>query len=145
MLSDFWTSNHESIRVIPHSIRLRHPWDELPGSVVGQTVYRRLFKQPTNLDRWERVFLEVDRTLVSGEFFLNGTRIGRLEYGEFFSVDITELLAPQNELRVEAISGPGETRQAPPSHSIYITDPNEPPGSLVGDVRLLIRTVQPER
>jgi hypothetical protein len=139
--------------MIPHPIRLRHPWDESPGASSGQTTYRRAFKQPTGLDAWERVFLEVDRTLVSASVILNGHSIGHLEYGQFFSTDITSLLQLNNELQVtvETVSAPSTTvsepnpanRQQPPSHSVYLTDPAEPIGSPIGDVRLLIRTVHP--
>jgi hypothetical protein len=137
--------------MIPHPIRLRHPWDELPGASPGQITHRRAFKQPTGLDSWERVFLEVDRTLVSAPIVLNGHPIGHLEYGQFFSADITSLLQPNNELQVTVESARAATaspasdanRQPPPSHSVYITDPTEPTGSPIGDVRLLIRTVHP--
>lgn len=137
--------------MIPHPIRLRHPWDELPSRTSGRTIYRRLFKCPTGLDTWEHVFLEVDRILFSGEITLNGQPIGRLESAQFFSADITPLLQPANELQVEvdpqiAVTARDQVdapRQSPPSHSLYITDPNEPPGSPIGDVRLLIRTVHP--
>ncbi len=131
--------------MIPHPIRLRHPWDELPGASSGQTTYRRAFKQPTGLDAWERVFLEVDRTLVSAPVTLNGHSIGHLEYGQFFSADITSLLQLNNELQVTVESAPAvdAANRQPPSHSVYVTDPAEPIGSPIGDVRLLIRTVHP--
>ncbi len=101
----------------------------------------------------KRVFLEVDRTLVSAGVILNGHSIGHLEYGQYFSADITSLLQLNNELQVtvETVSAPSATvsepnpanRQQPPSHSVYLTDPAEPIGSPIGDVRLLIRTVHP--
>jgi hypothetical protein len=137
--------------MIPHPIRLRHPWDELRGPSPGQTTYRRAFKQPTGLDAWERVFLEVDRTFVSAFVILNGTSIGDLKYGQFFSADITSLLQLNNELQVTvettssaaAASANTAAERQPPPHSVYLTDPNEPIGSPIGDVRLLIRTVHP--
>ncbi len=132
--------------MVPHPIRLRHPWDELPGASPGQIIYRRAFKRPTGLDAWERVFLEVDRTLVSAPVVLNGHPIGHLEYGQFFSADITGLLQLNNDLQVTVESASAATaanRQPPPSHSVYLTDPAEPTGSPIGDVHLLIRTASP--
>jgi len=137
--------------MIPHPIRLRQPWDELPGTAPGRVVYRRRFKCPNDLDTWERVSLEVDRTLFSGEITLNGQPIGRLEPGQLFSADITQLLQPANELRAEVdpqtaaecLGQSAAPPQPPPSHSIYIVDPDEPPGSPIGDVRLVIRAVHP--
>ena len=60
--------------MIPHPIRLRHPWDELPGSEAGKIAYRRKFQRPTNLDAWERVTLEIDRAIYSGEVRFNSAR-----------------------------------------------------------------------
>jgi hypothetical protein len=110
-------------------------------------VYSRRFKQPTGLDTWEQVSLEVDRTIFSGEITLNGHSLGHLESGQFFSADITQILQPANELRAEVdpkttSAGPGQATappQPPPSHSVYIVDPDEPLGSPIGDVRLVIR------
>ena len=137
--------------MIPHPIRLRHPWDELPGDIPGSVIYRRVFNQPSGLDTWERVSLEVDRAIYSGEITLNGQSIGRLQVGQFFSADITQFLQPNNELHVKvdppvtsANLDPADAKsQLRPSHSAYIVDPNEPLGSPIGDVRLLIRTVHP--
>jgi hypothetical protein len=137
--------------MIPHPIRLRHPWDELPGDLPGSVVYRRVFNQPTGLDTWERVSLEVDRTIFSGEILLNGQSIGNMHAGQFFSADITQLLQPSNELHVKVAppitsanpNAADANSQLPPSHSAYIVDPNEPLGSPIGDVRLLIRSVHP--
>lgn len=136
--------------MIPHPIRLRRPWDELPGDLPGSVVYRRVFKQPTGLDTWERVSLEVDRAIFSGEISLNGQLIGSMQAGQFFSADITQLLQPNNELHVKVapitstnLHTADANSQLPPSHSAYIVDPSEPLGSPIGDVRLLIRTVHP--
>ena len=72
-----------------------------PGDLPGSVVYRRVFKQPTGLDTWERVSLEVDRAIFSGEISLNGQSIGSMQAGQFFSADITQLLQPNNELHVK--------------------------------------------
>jgi hypothetical protein len=128
--------------MIPHPIRLRHPWDELPGTVPGRVLYRRRFKCPSGLDSWERVALEIDRTIFSGEITLNGQTIGRLESGQFFSADITQFLQPANELRAE-VDPQTASPKPTPSASVYIVDPNEPPGSPIGEVRLVIRAMHP--
>jgi hypothetical protein len=124
--------------MIPHSIRLRHPWDELPGATTGTLVYRRRFQRPTNLDAWERVTLEIDRAIYSGTVALNGAELGKLQAGEYFTADVTPLLKSQNELSVEVDP---KTRLAavPATQTIYVIDPDEPPGSPIGDVRLVIR------
>jgi hypothetical protein len=124
--------------MIPHPIRLRHPW-ETEGSAAGNVTYRRKFNRPTGLDLWEQVTLEIDRAVVAGQVSLNGTSLGQLKPGEFFTADISSLLAPANELCV--LADPRSALAAPPgSSSIYITDPDEPLGSPVGDVRLVIRS-----
>jgi hypothetical protein len=128
--------------MIPHPIRLRHPWDELPAAASGHVRYRRVFKCPTGLDTWERVWLEVDRCVFPGEIFLNVHSLGLLQSGEFFSADVTSLLQPNNELIVEVdrqktAASPHQAH--PASHSAYIVDPNSPLGSPFGDVRLVIR------
>ncbi|HTQ38966.1 MAG TPA: hypothetical protein VMJ32_08055 [Pirellulales bacterium] len=127
--------------MIPHPIRLRQPWEELPDASPGRVAYRRRFKCPTGLDTWERVSLEVDRGIFLGEISLNGTNLGRLEPGQFFSADITPLLKPANELMV-SVDPHSAVAQPPPSASVYIIDPEEPLGSPIGDVRLVIRTTQ---
>lgn len=132
--------------MIPHPIRLRHPWDELPADVSGHVRYRRMFKCPTGLDTWERVWLEVDRIVFPGEIFLNAHSLGRLQPGELFSADVTTLLQPNNELNVEVDrqSAAACAAQADPvSHSAYIVEPNTPLGSPFGDVRLVIRASHP--
>jgi hypothetical protein len=128
--------------MIPHPIRLRHPWDELPGTVPGRATYRRRFNRPTGLDTWERVSLEVDRAIFSGEISLNGTNLGHFEAGQFFQADITRLLQAANELNVD-VDHQTALSQPPPTTSVYAVGPDEPLGSPIGDVRLVIRTIHP--
>ena len=132
--------------MVPHPIRLRHPWDELPAADSGRVRYRRMFKCPTGLDTWERVWLEVDRIVFPGEIFLNVRSLGRLQPTEFFSADVTSLLQPNNELIVEVdrqAAGDSDNQAHPVSHSAYIVEPDAPLGSPVGDVRLVIRASHP--
>lgn len=126
--------------MIPHPIRLRQPWDEVPASQSGRTAYRRRFNRPSGLDAWESVTLEIDRVLFCGEAALNGTPLGKLQTGELFAVDITSLLQDSNELIVEVDPNTAAAKPTP-SATIYIVDPNEPPGSPIGEARLVIRTV----
>lgn len=125
--------------MIPHTIRLRQPWEELPATTPGRAVFCRRFNRPTGLDTWERVLLEVDRMIFSGELSVNGTPIGQLKSGQLFTADITHLLQPSNELRAE-VDCQSAAASPPPSASIYIVDPAEPIGSPIGDVRLVIRS-----
>ncbi|MCC7083860.1 MAG: hypothetical protein IT427_02505 [Pirellulales bacterium] len=126
--------------MIPHTIRLRHPWDPSPAAD-GRIAYLRRFNRPTNLDAWERVSLEIDRAMSCGEVGLNGRLLGSLKVGEFFAVDVTDLLQASNELRVEI--DPATTAAAPPiTRMIYVVDVDEPLGSPIGDARLVIRAVQ---
>ncbi len=123
--------------MIPHPIRLRHPWASEPQPD-GRVIFRRNFNRPSGLDPWERVSLEVDRAIVAGQMSLNGTLLGELKPGEFFTTDITSLIADANEVCL--LADPRTARTSPPpSSSIYISDANEPPGSPAGDVRLVIR------
>jgi hypothetical protein len=124
--------------MMPHSIRLRHPWEELPATVAGIKVFRRRFNSPTGLDPWETVSLEIDRIPFAGSISLNGEPLGEFVQDGLFSSEITALLKPNNELIAEIDlqkSGQGQSV----SHSIYIVDPDEPPGSPIGEVRLVIR------
>jgi hypothetical protein len=126
--------------MIPHPIRLRQPWDEVPTKSADGKAYCRRFNRPTGLDAWETVCLEIDRAMYCGEVSLNGVSLGKLKTGELFVAEITALWKPANELVVEvdratAVKGPI------PSVSIYVIDPDEPPSSPIGEVRLLIRAV----
>lgn len=125
--------------MIPHPIRLRHPWETQP---VGDSrvLHRRRFNRPTSLDDWERVTLEIDRVCCAGEISLNGNAVGTLAPGEYFSADVTEMLQSRNELRIE-IDPASVLPKPPPSSTIYIIDPNAPLGSPVGDVQLVIRAI----
>jgi hypothetical protein len=126
-----------------HSIRLRHPWEEI-SSVGELPKYRRRFNRPTSLDEWERVTLEIDRITHPGSVSLNGAPLGRFDPNSFFTADVTAMLQPANELVVGLASG--EPLADPPvSHSIYIVEPDAPLGSPFGDVRLTIQTVRPEQ
>src|SRR5689334_5491123 len=127
--------------MIPHSIRLRHPWETIP-SEAGRATFRRTFNSPTGLDAWQRVSLEIDRVIVSAEVSLNDVALGRLSPGELFVADITDVLKPGNELLV-AGDLPTPVVSPPPSNSVYIVEPDEPLGSPIGDVRLVIRMVHP--
>jgi hypothetical protein len=126
--------------MIPHSIRLRHPWDELPGGTAETIIYRRRFQRPTNLDASECVTLEIDRAVCSGTVALNGIAIGNLQAGEYFAAEVTSLLQSQNELSFE-IDPKTRLATTPETQTIYVVDPDEPPGSPIGDVRLVIRAV----
>ena len=124
--------------MMPHPIRLRHPWDEVPAAAPGKIAYRRRFNRPTGLEADEIVTAEVDRIVFRGEISLNGKRLGELEPGEFFSADITALLKDTNELVAEI--DPQSRCDGPPvSHSIYIVDETVPPGSPIGEARIVIR------
>ena len=46
--------------MMPHPIRLRHPWDEIPAATSGKISYRRRFNRPTGLGAHEVVMLEID-------------------------------------------------------------------------------------
>ena len=128
--------------MIPHSIRLRQPWEEVPAGD-GRVAYRRRFNRPTGLDAWERVSLEIDRAVLAGAVSLNGFLLGQLMPGQLFAADITPHLQAANELSVEA--GPQTVLPTlPQSNSIYIVDPTEPLGSPIGEVRLVIRAVHPQ-
>jgi len=127
--------------MIPHPIRLRQPWDEAPAKAAGNRAFSRLFNRPTGLESHETVCVEIDRAVYCGEVALNGVSLGNLETGELFAAEITALLKLANELVVEvdpatAVTGPI------PSASIYVIDPNEPPSSPIGEVRLVIRSVR---
>jgi hypothetical protein len=125
--------------MLPHPIRLRHPWDETPSAIQGKVVYRRRFNSPTKLDSWEGVLLEIDRAIFCGEISLNGTVLGRLESGQFFSAEITALMRPSNELVAE-VDCHSQLSPPPVSASVYIVEPDHPLGSPIGDVRLVIRS-----
>jgi hypothetical protein len=126
--------------MIPHPIRLRHPWDEVPAKAAGNRAFRRSFNRPTGLESHETVCVEIDRAVYCGDVALNGVSLGSLDTGELFAAEITALLKASNELVVEV--DPATAVEGPiPSASLYVIDPNEPPSSPIGEVRLLIRSV----
>ena len=67
--------------MMPHPIRLRHPWDELPAVAPGKVAYRRRFNRPTGLGAHEIVTLEVDRIVFRGEDFAERLGAGRTRAG----------------------------------------------------------------
>jgi hypothetical protein len=123
--------------MIPHPIRLRKPWKTEQLSA-DRVAYSRRFNSPSGLDSWERVWLEIDRVMVSGEVLINQKPVGDLRAAEHFAADITDFLSASNEIRIEADPAT-KLADPPPSGSIYITDPDTPLGSPVGEVRLVIR------
>ena len=82
--------------------------------------------------------LEIDRAICSGTVVLNGVALGNLQAGEYFTAEVTSLLQSQNELLVE-IDPKTRLASTPETQTIYVVDPDEPPGSPIGDVRLVIR------
>ncbi len=129
-----------------HSIRLRGPWEcqindqeprrvHMPAALAsilsghneGRLVCRRRFGCPTCLDPHERVWLVIERPVLSGQGQLNGEVLGQLRTGEDVSeFNITVLLRERNELVLDfdMVAGPS---RLPATNLLF------------GDVRLEIR------
>ncbi|MFQ3592880.1 MAG: hypothetical protein SNJ82_06775 [Gemmataceae bacterium] len=98
----------------PHRIRLRGPWQwhsatatgtiTLPGRIAesGLVTFSRRFGLPSNLDAHERVWL-LRPDAAEAPATLNGIP---LPPGPV--CDLTALLRPRNELRLDTIGSPGE-------------------------------------
>ena len=102
----------------PHPIRLRGPWeyeplagDARPGRIhapspfpafAGRVRLLRRFGYPGTLDADERVWLRLPPLPAGSEVVVNGTALegGAREY------EITALLRPRNELRIDLDIGP---------------------------------------
>ena len=128
-----------------HAIRLRGPWEcqtndgwqrvHMPTALAGITseqdrgrlVCRRRFGCPTCLDSHERVWLVIDRPLLSGEGQLNGEPLGQFGAGQVSKeFDITNRLRERNEVILDFEIA----ADRPPPHSTNL---------LFADVRLEIR------
>lgn len=118
--------------------RLPCDWSEALGRRFrGCVRYRRRFNRPTGLDPHERVWLVVEGVDAFGRAALNGQALGDvLGYALPASFDVTELLAPSNELLLDvelsADSGNGSTVLRPGRENM--------PGGPIGEVRLEVRS-----
>lgn len=111
---------------MPHSIRLRGPWEyecrsnaalrgrvPLPGDwpvAIAENPnlawqIRRWFHQPTGLESTSQVVLLVESAAVAVEISLNGTPLGRVTTGQTERFAIHESLLPRNELVMEFVPG----------------------------------------
>lgn len=114
---------------LPHTIRLRHPWQIEPLSDSPRHVRcTRHFHKPTGLGGG-RVWLVVDAPAGANKVILNGVLVGqasrfskpdlsnsdgqagRLSYD--FRYDITTLLAPRNQIEIEL---PADAANSLPNH-----------------------------
>ena len=149
----------------PHAIRLRGPWefdvlenaaaraepptpisgratlpcdwlDALGAEFRGKVRYRRRFNRPSGLDPHERVWLIVEGVDACGAVALNDRELGRVRgYALPASFDVTELIAPNNELLVD-VELPPEV----PGGAIPLRPGRESlAGGPIGEVRLEIR------
>jgi hypothetical protein len=90
-----------------HSIRLGPPWEV--SAAGGRTTHRRRFGRPRTLGPGERVWLVAAAIPGPAAVTLNGHAIGAAAGP--FAADITDLLAPRNEVVIDAAAGPlGEVR-----------------------------------
>jgi hypothetical protein len=116
----------------PHRIRLRGPWECAPLDAAvalpprrvtmpcrwgesgldafnGRVRCLRRFGMPRTIDAHERVWLTFAGADARAAVWLNGHFLGRHEgAADAFEFEITNLLQPRNELRVE-VEGPAET------------------------------------
>lgn len=118
--------------------RLPCDWSEtLARAFRGRVRYRRRFNRPTGLDSHERVWLVVEGVDAFGQATLNGQALGEVRgYALPASFDVTDLLAPNNELLLD-VELPADA--APASHT---TRPGREsmPGGPIGEVRLEVRS-----
>ncbi|MBX9582159.1 MAG: hypothetical protein K2X87_17785 [Gemmataceae bacterium] len=92
---------------MPHSIRLGPPWEV--SAAGGRTTHRRRFGRPRTLGPGERVRLACDSVPGPATVTLNGRPLGAAAGP--FAADLTDLLAPRNEVVIDAADGPlGEVR-----------------------------------
>jgi hypothetical protein len=102
----------------------------------GKVRYRRRFNRPTGLDPHERVWLIVEGVDAFGAVALNGSELGRVRgYALQASFDVTELIAPNNELLLDVELPPeasGGTLSLRPGREALAGGP-------IGEVRLEIR------
>ncbi len=101
----------------PHRIRLRGPWQwetetergtvAMPGElpVPGPLRLRRRFGWPGRLDEYERVWLIFAGIDADVSVLLNDENLGGHVGAGPFEFDITALLRPRNELRVDIAAG----------------------------------------
>lgn len=116
---------------MPHSIRLREPWDVEPAAG-GLKRHRRFFNKPTGLESGDRVWIVVEGAVGLSELTLNGSPPphapspkvaveGTANDDELRSYEVTTLLNLRNEL-------------------VLVTE--DSPTSSRGEVRLEIRTAE---
>ncbi|HVX61650.1 MAG TPA: hypothetical protein VHC19_13640, partial [Pirellulales bacterium] len=118
--------------------RLPCDWSETLGRAFrGRVRYRRRFNRPTGLDSHERVWLVVEGVDAFGQATLNGQALGEVRgYALPASFDVTELLAPNNELLLD-VELPADA--APASNAVR-PGRESMPGGPIGEVRLEVRS-----
>lgn len=112
-------------------------WSEaLSARFRGKVRYRRRFNRPSGLDPHERVWLVVAGVDAFGAVALNGRELGPVRgYALPASFDVTDLIAPNNELRLDVELPPDV-----PGGAIALRPGRETlAGGPIGEVRLEIR------
>lgn len=100
---------------MPHSIRLREPWDVEPAAG-GLKRHRRFFNKPTGLESGDRVWIVVEGAVGLSELTLNGSpppHAGEQRAsadGASRSYDVTTLLNLRNELILMQKDSPTSSR-----------------------------------
>jgi hypothetical protein len=79
-----------------HTIRLGPPWSVAPTA--GGALHARKFGAPRALGASERVWLVCARVPGAATVALNGAPVGQLAEAGPFAADITDALAPRNEI-----------------------------------------------
>ena len=84
------------------TVKIPAAWQEFLGEFLGTVEFRRPFNWPNVLDKDERVDLVIDGLDGAGRVQLNGVLLGRMADSVHWDrFDITNLLRPHNELRIE--------------------------------------------
>ncbi len=120
----------------PGRAKMPADWGESLGADFrGRVLYTRTFNRPTGLDEGQRVDLVVEQVDAFGVVSLNGQPLGEVGLSDTAPrFDITALLQPHNELRIE-VELPRLTADSAP---LVRPGRENLPGGLIGEVRLEI-------
>jgi beta-galactosidase/beta-glucuronidase len=101
----------------------------------GRVGYRRSFNAPATLDPHERLWLVVEGADARGGVWVNGAGLGDVPgYAVWSAFDVTSLVGPRNEIRLEVDLPAGAAALRPGRENLA--------GGPIGEVRLEVRSAQ---
>jgi beta-galactosidase len=119
---------------LPHDFQMEQPWDRSAGGArgfkaMGEGWYRKSFRVDASW-KTKKILLDLEGIMLTGEVWLNGTKIGDADYGYLgFETDISKLVNYDGENLVAVHASTGKS-----GSSRWYTG-----GGLFRDVHLVVK------